>query len=269
MLKRAVAAGLALLLAGALGCARKKKQDDQTLFLPANERYERGLRSIQQKNLRNATSMLSRIDYQFGEDRAMLEPLVRLALADATFYQGNDLALIDARALYLDFVTLYGDHEMAPYAQFQAGICSMSQVGHPSRDQTQTHAAIADLRTVETRYPDSHYAAAARMMRRTAEEKLVEHELLVGRFYLKKKAWLAAIERFRGALAQYPAYAHRDQIYLAMGEAYLRIGDPEQARFYMDMVLNDFPDTDSAVAAAKLVAELPEGASENGRRASQ
>ena len=63
-----------------------------------------------------------------------------------------------------------------------------------------------------------------------SEENLVEQELLVGRFYLKKKAWLAAVERFRGALAEYPAYAHRDQIYLAMGEAYLRIGDPEQAK---------------------------------------
>ena len=49
---------------------------------------------------------------------------MRIGVADATFYQGHDLALIDARNLYLDFVTLNADHELAPYAQFQAGICS-------------------------------------------------------------------------------------------------------------------------------------------------
>ena len=60
--------------------------------------------------------------------------------------KGLALAYIDARQLYLDFVTLYGDHERAPYAQFQAGVCALAQANQPSKDQSQTYAAFADLR---------------------------------------------------------------------------------------------------------------------------
>ena len=155
MLKRIaiVAIVCGLLAALAAGCGRKKKREIDTRLLAPRETYRLARDEIQRDNLRRAIDLLSRIDYRLGEDRALLEPLVRITTADATFYQNNDLTLIDARALYLDFVTLYADHELAPYALYQAGICSLSQVSAPSKDQTETFQAIRDLRSVEMRFP--------------------------------------------------------------------------------------------------------------------
>lgn len=252
-----VAATLVLMIWPLAGCGGKKAQKRaQDLLLTPRETYRIAREEIQRDELRRALELLQRIDYRFGEDRSLLEPLVRLATADATFYQNNDIALIDARALYLDFVTLYGDHALAPYAQYQAGVCSLSQVNASSKDQTETLQAISDLRQVEVRFPGDRYASAARLMRRVAESRLVEYEIVVGRFYLKRKAYVAAIERFQTALGKFPDSTKTGDIYLALGEAMARSGDVDQGRFYLDRVVEDFAGSSLAKSAKKVIRDV-------------
>ena len=136
---------VALILIAAAGCAGgKKKIESGKGFLPGPRLYRVAMETLGKGNLRRARELLERIQFS-REDRDTLEPMVRLAIADTPFYARDEISLIDARSKYLDFVTLYGDHAMAPYAQFQAGICSLRQANDPSRDQTQTRRAIADL----------------------------------------------------------------------------------------------------------------------------
>jgi len=254
MLKRILLSTVAfgLLTTLVIGCGGKKKDVD-TLLLSPRDTYRMAREEIQRGNLRRAAEVLGRIDYRLGKDRALLEPLVRITTADATFYQNNDIALIDARALYLDYVAVFAGHELAPYALYQAGICSLSQVSAPSKDQTETYQAIRDLRSVETRFPDSSYAVAARLMRRVAEARLVEHELTVGRYYLKKEAYASAIERFQKALGQFPDSSKTGDMFLAIGEAMMASGDTEQGRFYLDRVINDYSGTGLDSQARKVL----------------
>lgn len=222
------------------GCGKGKKKEAAPQFLSAAEIYEQAKRELEQDDLRQAQSLLEQITYS-TEDRAELEPLVRLAIADATFYQNYGVALIDARSLYQDFVALYADHALAPYAQFQAGVCSLNQVVHPSRDQAQTHQAIADLSVVIERWPSESFAAAARSMIRSAEHNLAEHEFMVGRFYLHRKTPAAAVTRFETVLDRYPDYRELDKIYYHLGQAELAQGHDVEARIWLDKVVKDFP----------------------------
>ncbi|NIM60493.1 MAG: outer membrane protein assembly factor BamD [Acidobacteria bacterium] len=90
-------------------------------------------------------------------------------------------------------------------------------------------------------------------MRRVAEARLVEHELAVGRYYLKKEAYPSAIERFQRALGQFPDSSKTGDMYVAMGEAMMRSGDVEQGRFYLDRVVDDYPGTGLAAEARKVL----------------
>jgi len=237
---RPVALALAVLLFAAPAAQAKNKKQPAAKFLSADEIYRQALRELEQDDLRQAQSLLEQVTYT-TEDRSALEPLVRLAIADSTFYQRYGVALIDARSLYQDFVALYGDHALAPYAQFQAGVCSLKQVVHPSRDQAQTHQAIADLRLVVERWSASRFAVAARLMIRQAERNLAEHEFTVGRFYLNRKAPAAAIERFRGILDRYPHFDELDKVYFYLSQAQLGAGNDVEARIYLDKLVKDFP----------------------------
>jgi len=248
---RAVAAlaAAALLVVAATGCGAKRKAAEEKKFPTSEARYRFGMELLAKRKLTKAKANLSRVDLFSAEDRAQLEPMVRLALADTEFYRGNDIALIDARALYLDFVTLYGDHPLAPYAQYQAGVCSLGQVNDPSRDQTQTLRAIDDLREVVRRYPQSPFSAAARLSIRTADSNLAAHEVIVGRFYEKKKNWLAATDRYREVLDTYPDYADLDEVYYRLGHSLMRMDNDVEARIYLSKLVDDYPETDYAAKA--------------------
>jgi outer membrane protein assembly factor BamD len=261
-------AALALLAAAATGCANKKNVAAMG-FASATVQYQRGVEQLQRGKLTQARTTLQQVSYTAEDDRPEIEPLVRIGLADATFYQRGALSLIDARNLYLDFVTLFADHRKAPYAQFQAGICSLNQVAAPSKDQTETRRAVAELREVERRFPGSNFAGAAQGMRKVAEANLAEHEYMVGRFYLKRKKYLAAADRFRGVLEQYPHYAEIDKIYLYLGQALLRSNNESEARVYLDKLVTDYPDGRYAEEGRKALSQaggalemdVPDGAS--------
>jgi outer membrane protein assembly factor BamD len=243
----------------ASGCAARKKRKaelNEVAYLPAAEQYQAAQELLSKRKLRRAKAVLQRMQYTKPEERTEIEPLARLAMADANFYGRGGFALIDSRSLYQDFVTLYGDHMYAPYAQFQTGMCSFNQVINPSRDQTRTRQAISELREVEHRYPGSSYADAAHLMSRRAEDYLAEHEFMVGRFYLRKKAYSAAVERFRVALEKYPGYSEREKLYYHMGRALLGANNDAEARIYLDKLVNDYPDGKYIEDARKALSQV-------------
>ena len=68
----------------------------------------------------------------------------------------------------------------------------MKQMSSPSKDQSQTIQALLDLREVVENWPSSPFAEAAKQMIREAESHLAEAEYRIGKFYMKRKAFLAA-----------------------------------------------------------------------------
>lgn len=237
------------------GCRKKAEDFTELTGQPARKMFNDAENLLAARKLNPAIKLFQQIDLRYtGEERTELEPLVRLRMADATFYQSTNISLIDARSLYLDFVTLFGDHPLAPYAQFQAGICSLKQASHPAKDQSQTYRAISDFQEVRVRFPNSRYATAALGQVREAESILAEHEYIVGRFYMKKSAWDAAIDRFQYLLERYPDYLEMDKIYFQLARTLLEQENGVEAGIYLDKLLQDFPASDyrkQAISLAK------------------
>ncbi|GEM_PF-130737 len=241
-----------VLLAGAIGCAgRKKRKAADEAPLTPREIYDQGMKHLAEHELRKARQILEKIDMTSG-DRT-LEPLIRLAMADATFFAGDELSLIDAKPLYEDFVVLYGDHPRAPYAKMQAGVCLLEQVNHPSRDQAMTWEAIRELEEVLRRYPDSPYARLAQVKIDNAKAHLAEHEFLIGKFYLKKKVYMAAENRFRNVVRNYPAYPRMDKLYYYLGKAQVYNDNMEEGRIWLGNLIEEWPNSPYLKDARRLM----------------
>ena len=257
MREKTIAAVLSLALcACGTGCAAKKRKAAQqtTEVLTAAAVLAEVEHRMAHHQLRKAKLLLQKIQFTQAE-RATYEPLVRLALADSTYYLGDDLSLIEARSKYLDFVTLYGDHPKAPYSQFQAGMSSVKQMYSASRDQAQTQVAIDDFREIDKRWPGSAFARAGRQFIGNAQDGLGEHEFLIGTFYWKKKSYQAATARFSALLEKYPAYRQKDKVYYWLGRTLMDARSPAEARVWLDQVLNDYPRGKYAKPAKTLLAE--------------
>jgi len=252
-----------LLLPVTLSCGGKKQDSVDLSQIPSSESFERAQSLLAQRELRQALSALKRVQFS-ADTQGEMEPLTRLAVADATFYQGSALAWIDARNLYLDFVTLNADHPLAPYAQLQVGHCSLKQVEQPSRDQALTRQAINDLREVRRRWGDSQYVALADMMLREARANLAEAEYLVGHFYLRRKEYVAAIGRLKALPVAFPEYPELDKVMYELAQAYRRNGEQDVAVAQLRRLLNEFPEGDWADPATKLLAEVEGDAASSG-----
>jgi outer membrane protein assembly factor BamD len=260
--RRCVVCLVAAVVLATAGCGGKKKKAAETAPIRTEAAFDNATRLLAKRQLTQAMSALKRIQFD-AETRAELEPLTRLAMADATFYQGTTVAYIDSRNLYLDFVTMHGDHPLAPYAQLQVGLCSLKQVNQPSKDQTLTRQAIRDLGAVRQRWPNSGYADAARSLESEARGNLAESEYLIGRFYLKRKNYPAAINRLRGIVIGYPDYPEPEKILFNLAKALVHSGKEAEARVYLDRIVSSHPDGEYVTRAEKTLVAL-EGNLESG-----
>jgi outer membrane protein assembly factor BamD len=254
--RAALAAAAAVLVLAAPGCAaKKKKAEKQTAeVLTAEAALGQVDVAMAHHQLRKAKTILQKVQFTQAE-RPKYEPLVRLALADATYYLGDDLSLIEARSKYLDFVTLYGDHPKAAYAQFQAGMCSVKQIYSASRDQAQTQVAIDDFKEIDKRWPGTAWARAARQFIGKGQDGLAEHEFIIGSFYYKRKSYQAAKDRFTALLEKFPTYRQKDKVYFWLGRTLMDARTPDEGRVWLDEVLNEYPNSKYAKPAKDLLAE--------------
>src|SRR3954447_26940853 len=98
------------------------------------------------------------------------------------------------------FVTIHPGNSEAPYAQYLIGMSYYQQIDDVTRDQTTTTQASDAFGELIRRYPDTRYAADARIKLDLIKDHLAGKEMEVGRFYQRSGQWLAATYRFRSVV---------------------------------------------------------------------
>ncbi len=128
---------------------------------------------------------------------------------------------------YLDF---YPADEDAAYAQYLIALTYYDQIDKVARDQGNTFQALQSLRVVIERYPDSKYAKSAGLKFDLAIDHLAGKEMEVGRYYLKRGNFSAAINRFRVVVEDYQTTTHTPEALHRLVEAYLSLGLDAEAQ---------------------------------------
>lgn len=122
---------------------------------------------------------------------------------------------------YLDF---FPADEDAAYAQYLIALSFYDQIEQVSRDQGVTFQALQALRATVERYPDSEYASSALLKFDLALDHLAGKEMDIGRFYLRKGHYGAAINRFRVVVEDFQTTTHTPEALHRLVEAYLSLG---------------------------------------------
>jgi outer membrane protein assembly factor BamD len=117
------------------------------------------------------------------------------------------------------------------------------QITDQSRDQTRTKQALTALETLVRRYPDSTYAAQARNRIKIARDILAASEMEVGRYYLKRHNYLAAINRFRVVITEYQTTPQVEEALMRVAEAYMALGVKGEAQTATAVLGYNFPDS--------------------------
>lgn len=128
---------------------------------------------------------------------------------------------------YLDF---YPGDEDAPYALYLMALSYYDQIDEVGRDQGVTFQALQGMRDVIETYPDSDYARSAMMKFELAFDHLAAKEMEIGRFYLRRGNYTAAINRFRTVVQDYQTTSHTAEALHRLTESYLALGFTDEAQ---------------------------------------
>ena len=115
------------------------------------------------------------------------------------------------------------------------------EIKDPSRDQTATRKAIAELKVLVTRYPESPYARQAENRIRLGEDALAAAEMSVGRYYLQRSNYVAAINRFKTVVAEHQTTAHVEEALMRLSETYMALGVQNEAQATAAVLGHNFP----------------------------
>jgi outer membrane protein assembly factor BamD len=122
-----------------------------------------------------------------------------------------------------------------------------------TRDQSTTRNAMESLGELVRRYPQTSYAADARLKVDLVRDHLAGKEMEIGRFYQRRQQWLASVIRFRTVIDEYQTSSHTPEALLRLTESYLALGVPEEARKAAAVLGANYPTTDWYQRAFQLV----------------
>ncbi len=133
----------------------------------------------------------------------------------------------DAAQRFLDF---YPGDEDAPYALYLMALSYYDQIDDVGRDQGLTFQALKGMRDVIETYPDRDYARSAILKFDLAFDQLAAKEMEVGRYYLKRGHYAAAINRFRTVVQDFQTTTHTAEALHRLVESYLALGLTDEAQ---------------------------------------
>lgn len=240
------AALAAMAIAALAGCSSDDeiKYQEQTVY----EIYSQALAYLDAERFRDAAAYFDEVErqhpYSIWATKAKL-------MSAYSHYQNNKYE--DAIAGLDRFIAVHPGNRDIAYAYYLKALCYYEQITDVQRDQDMTRKALEALEDIVTRFPGTTYARDATLKIDLTRDHLAGTELNIGRFYLRRKQYLAAINRFKVVADQYSDTTHVPEALYRIVESYETLGIREEARKAAAVLGYNYPGTDWYEDAFELV----------------
>ena len=217
---------------------------------PARDIYAEAEALVAEEQFAEAATTFDEVErlYPFSQ----LAKRATIMSAFANYEAGNMPAARAAASRYLD---LYPSDADAPYAQYLIALTHYDNIVDVGRDQARTRDALQELTELVRRYPNSDFARDASLKIDLTRNHLAGKEMEVGRYYLKRGHYMAAINRFRRVLEDYQTTAHTPEALHRLVEAYLSLGLEQEAQVVAAVLGENFVGSDWYAASYALLTD--------------
>ena len=215
---------------------------------PPEVLYNQGLANLNAGKTTEAARKFDAIDQQHPFSEYARKALVMKSFVN--YRNGQYQDAINGASRYLN---LYPESEDAAYAQYIVGLAYSKQIPAVTQDQKPAMKTIEAMQAVVTRYPDSDYVEDAEAKIRFAKDQLAGKEMQVGRYYLERKEYLAAVTRFRSVVEQYPNTNQVEEALSRLVESYFAMGITTEAQTAAAVLGHNYPDSQWYADSYKLL----------------
>ena len=234
---------LALIAPALAGCESLTSlwgsKEDPVLDEPADRIYNEGLYLLNVKrDTKGAAKRFEEVDRQHPYSEWARKSLIMSAYA---YYEAGayEESINSARR----YIQLHPGSPDAAYAQFLIGSSFFDQIRDVTRDQERTERAISQLDEVVRKYPNSEYAVSAKRKIEIARDQLAGQQMLIGRYYMERRDYTGAINRFKVVVTRYQTTRHVEEALLRLTEAYMALGVVAEAQTSAAVLGHNFPDS--------------------------
>lgn len=218
---------------------------------PAQVILDEGIAAYQANRFREAIDAFVELDRSYPYSEAAREGLVLLM---SSYYQtGNYDAALDTAERYLLIFPSTPDAALILYLQ---GESYMRQVPDITRNQNAAYNALDSFQQVIDRFPQSEWAEQSRRNTVAIRDQLAGQEMLVGRYYLERREYVAAVNRFLFVVDNYQNTRHVEEALFRLTEAYVAMGLIGEAQTAAAILGHNFPNSEWYQDAYDLLASI-------------
>ena len=244
----ALTASLVLPLAGCASGGKKTKADTQYVARDVNTLYNSAKDRLDRRQYKLAAALFDEVErqhpYSVWARRAQL-------MSAFSYYLAKDhtKSVESARR----FLAIHPGNKDAPYALYLIALNHYERIEDVNRDQSISKQALDALGEVVRRYPETRFAADARLKIDLVRDHLAGKEMEIGRFYQRRQQWLASVVRFRTVIDEYQTTTHTPEALMRLTESYLALGIPAEAKKAAAVLGANYPGTKWYERAYELV----------------
>jgi outer membrane protein assembly factor BamD len=207
--------------------------------VPASKMYDQGLAKMANGAPKEAAEKFTNLGKEYpGSDWAR-KGLLMTVYADYTAGEYGDAETAAER-----YVKEYPKSDEAAYVVYLDASSYYAQILDISRDQDNAQKALQGFQKVVQDYPKSEYVEDAKYKIQVTGDQLAGKEMSIGRFYLNRRNYTAAINRFRAVLGIYQTTRHAPEALYRLTEAYMGLGIIDEAETAAAVLGHNFPDSE-------------------------
>ncbi len=218
-----------------ISCSKNVEKDssikEKSLDLQVLEAYSEGKKSLEEGDVLFAAKKFNEAEVLFPQSKWA----PRAALMAAYSYYTQDYYL-DAIAELDRFLIVYPNYKDMDYAYYLMGLSYYEQIVDETKDLESIIKAKEYFELLIKNYPNTEYSIDAKFKNDYIEDILASKEMYVGRYYVQRKKWIPAINRFRSVIDNYDTTIYTEEALYRLVEINYKIGLKSEAEKYAKLL---------------------------------
>ena len=210
---------------------KKSVIKEKSLDLQVLEVYQEGIKSLEEGDVFFAVKKFNEAEILYPQ--SAWAP--KSALMAAYAYYSQDY-YFDTIAELERFLKIYPKHKNLDYAYYLLGLSYYEQIVDETKDLESILKAKEYFSIVIENFPNTEYAIDSDFKVSLINDILAAKEIYIGRYYLEKKKWIPAINRFRTVVDNYDTTIYTEEALHRLVEVYYTIGLTEEAKKYAQLL---------------------------------
>ena len=216
-------------------CSKEETKEslitEKSLELQVLEAYKEGVKSLEEGDVIFAAKKFNEVEILFPQ--SIWAPKSSLMAAYSYYVQDY---YPEAIAELTRFNKVYPKHKNLDYANYLLALCYYEQIVDETKDLRSILQAKERFQLLIKNYPNTEYAVDAEFKIDLIHDLLAAKELYIGRYYLEKKKWISAINRFKVIVNEYDNTIYIEEALHRLVEVYYILGLENEAKNYAKLL---------------------------------